>query len=165
MKILVLFAFVLVAAYCGNSYNYTLWDNWHNVPTTWVPSPANTVSSISTLSGWTRNGPTSKHPSGRFNNYTNVYTQYLYWDNSDPNVIIMCSPKYYLYNEYQCKLDPYYKFIGMPTYCQPNYFNHPDMPSICDPVNVYLDGTPCCYDGMSFEKTFSSKDPYSTPLW
>lgn len=161
MKLLIVLALVLISANCG----YNLWDNWHNVPSTWSPTPTNALSSTSSLSGWTRNGPYSQQPSGNFNNYTNIYTQYLYWQNSNPNVIIMCGPKYYLYSETQCKVNPYFKTSTMPTLCQPNYFNHEWMPSVCDPSNLESPDTPCCYDGNSFEKTFGSKDTYSTPLW
>lgn len=160
MKSLVFIALILVAA---NSY--TLWDNWHNVPTTWAPNPSNAVSSTSSLSGWTRNGPYSQQPSGKFNNYTSIYTQYLYFQTANPNIIAICGPKYYLSTETQCQVNPYFKTSAMPTYCQPNYFNHPYMPSVCDNTNLNSPDTPCCYDGTTFEKTMSSKDNYSTPLW
>lgn len=162
MKVLVFLALILFAANCG----YTLWDNWHNVPTTWQPYQPGTISSVSHLSGWIRNGPNSQHPSGRFNNYTNIFTQYLYWNSEDSNIVIICGPKYYLYDDYRCKVDPYYKTPNMPTYCQPNYFNYPDMPNTCESSYAFSPDAPCCYDGGSFEKTISSKDlVYSTPLW
>lgn len=161
MKFLVFLALILFAA---NSYN--LWDNWHNVPTTWVASPSNAFSTTSWgLSGYTRNGPSSPHPSGMFSNYTQTFTQYLYWQNSNPNVIIMCGPKYYLYSNTQCKVNPYFQASGMTTYCQPNYYNNPTIPSVCDQTNLINPSVPCCYDGSSFTKTFTSMDPYSAPLW
>lgn len=121
MKLLVFLALILISANCG----YTLWDMWHNVPKTWVPTPSNIVSSIPPVpAGYTRNGPNSPHPSGYFNNYTNIYTQYLYWNNEDPNAVTICSPKYYLYDDHTCKADPYYMKPEMPTFCQPNYYNH-----------------------------------------
>ncbi len=62
MKSLFLLALIMVAA---NSY--TLWDNWHNVPTQWT---LNGASNTWGLSGWTKNAAGATHYSGMFNNFT-----------------------------------------------------------------------------------------------
>jgi hypothetical protein len=54
MKSIILLALVLIAA---NSY--TLWDNWHNVPTTWSSTGSHNTYG---LSGYSRNGVPNFHP-------------------------------------------------------------------------------------------------------
>jgi hypothetical protein len=90
MKVLLFLALTLAIA-----HSYTTWDAWHNVPTTWV---SNQASSVASFSGYTRNGPSSQHPSGYFDDYSLIYTQYMYWKDSDEDQLIFCAPKYYLYN-------------------------------------------------------------------
>jgi hypothetical protein len=123
MKSIILLALVLVAS------NSTLWDRWHNVPTTWVPS--STTSNTFGLSGWKRNGIDGQHYSGNFNNYSEIFTQYLYWQTSNPDILIMCGPKYYLTSETLCAINPYFKEAGQPDYCLPNYFNYPNRDDVC----------------------------------
>lgn len=93
MKTIFILALILIAA---NSY--TLWDSWHNVPTTWVPTPSNAKSSIASASGWTRNLPGNTHYSGYFDDMSQIYNQYMYWKNSNPDELLFCAPKFYLYN-------------------------------------------------------------------
>ena len=165
MKSILILAIILVAA---NSY--TLWDNWHNVPTKWAPTPAGTTSNKYGLSGWTKNTPSTPHYSGMFNDYTQVFSQYLYWKNASPDTLIMCGPKYYLSSEKLCRVDPYFKTSLMPTYCIPNYFNYPTMNNICDQSNPLFGTYSCCYENavnpiLTFEKDMNSIDPYSVPLF
>jgi hypothetical protein len=91
MKPIIFLALVLIAA-----NGYTLWENWHNVPTTW--KPLDTTSTTYGLAGWKRNGIDGQHHSGSFNNYSEIYTQYMYWNITNPSTLILCGPKYYLYN-------------------------------------------------------------------
>ncbi len=165
MKSILLLALIMVAA---NSY--TLWDNWHNVPSKWVPSPSNAVSDTYGLPGWTRNSPATPHDSGMFSDYSQVFTQYLYWKTSDSRTLIICGPKYYLFSETLCKVDPYFKKDSMPTYCLPNYFNYDGQGNNCNEDNLLLGTHTCCYENAIkaspfFEKDMTSVDPYSTPLW
>lgn len=123
-----LLALIMVTASC-----YNTWDSWHNVPTAWTAQGSNVVS---TLSGWKRNGLDGYHYSGMFNNHSQIFTQYLYWSNSNPDILIMCGPKYYLETESLCKVNPYFKTSAMPEKCIPNYFNHPEYPDLCDSNNL-----------------------------
>lgn len=90
MKVIVVIAFVLVATQCAK------WDLWHGINPVW--KPLSNQSKTWGLSGWERNGPSNQHYTGYFNNYTEITSQYLYWNTEDPNILIFCSPKYYLYN-------------------------------------------------------------------
>ncbi len=142
MKAIILLALVLVAA---NSY--TLWDNWHNVPTTFSPTPSNATHNTWGLSGWSRNGVNGQqHYSGEFNDYSYIFSQYMYWKNSNPDILIFCGPKYYLYSETLCRVDPYFKHPMMPEYCLPNYFNYIGQDDHCSPNNVLFGTYTCCYD-------------------
>jgi hypothetical protein len=158
MKAIFIFALILVAA-----TSYTLWDNWHNnpPPSKWVPTPSGTKSSQSSLSGWTRNLPSNPHPSGQFSDFTQIYSQYMWWNNSNVNSLVFCGPKHYIFNVSHCKKDPYYWSPSDPTYCIPNYYNSGIYPSLCS-------GSSCCYENSglptTFEKNFSSIDTYSPPL-
>ena len=96
MKALFILGLILVAA---NSY--TLWDNWNNNPSTFTPKPSNAASVVSNLSGWIRNTPAVQHTWEHwkyFNNYAQVFTQYMYFNEETPESLIFCGPKYYLYN-------------------------------------------------------------------
>jgi hypothetical protein len=164
MKAIFLLALVLVVA---NSY--TLWNNWHNVPTTWVP-PNGAVSNTWGLSGWSRNGLNTFHYSGSFSNTSIIYTQYLYWKTSSPDTLILCGPKYYLYSESLCRINPYFKSTGQAEYCIPNYYNFAGKADVCDTTNLLYGTYQCCWDNgitetPSFVKDMNSVDPYSTPLW
>lgn len=163
MKAILLFALVLVAA---NSYN--LWDNWHNVPTTWVPS--NSTSTTWGLSGWKRNGVDGQHFSGEFNDYSQIFTQYLYWQESNPETLLICGPKYYIHSTDLCRVNPYFRASGMPEYCLPNYYNFANKDDVCGTTNPLYGTYQCCYDNAvnsspDFLKDMTSTDPYSTPLF
>jgi hypothetical protein len=93
MKILLFLVLLFAVSNC-----YTWWDKWHNVPSTWVPNPSNAKSQKASLSGWVQNNPKNPHYSGVFDDYKSVYTQYMFWKVSDPDQLIFCSPKYYLFN-------------------------------------------------------------------
>ena len=164
MKSIILLAIVLIAA---NSY--TLWDNYHNIPTKWNP-PAGATSNTFGVSGWTKNSAAKQHYSGMFSDFTQIFTQYLYWKNSSPDTLIMCSPKYYLFNENLCRIDPFFKTANQPTYCIPNYFNYAGKQEICDSSNPLFGTYTCCYDNgitatPSFVKDMNSIDPYPVPIF
>ena len=165
MKSIILLALVLIAA---NSY--TLWDNYHNIPTKWAPSPAGTTSNTFGLSGWTKNSASKQHYSGMFSDFTQIFTQYLYWKNASPDTLIICSPKYYLFSESLCRIDPYFKTANQPTYCIPNYFNYAGKQELCDSSNSLFGTYSCCYDNgitasPAFVKDMNSVDPYPVPLF
>lgn len=164
MKSILILALILIAA---NSY--TLWDNYHNVPTKWTP-PAGATSNTFGLSGWTKNSPSTPHYSGMFSDYSQIFTQYLYWKNSNPDTLIICGPKYYLSSENLCRINPYFKAASQPTYCIPNYFNYEGKPELCDSSNTLFGTYSCCYDNVitatpSFEKDMNSIDTYPVPLF
>jgi len=140
MKTIFLLGLILIVA---NSY--TVWDNWHNVPVPWVPNPSNAISSTSSLSGWTKNGPSSQHYSGMFNNYSKIYTQYMYWEDANEDTLIFCGPKFYLFSENLCKKDPYFVDSQIPTYCIPNYFQYQNWSNICPVDNPEYGSYPCCF--------------------
>lgn len=103
MKAIIVLAIVLVAA-----NTYTVWDKWHGVPAAWAPNPTNATSSVANAAGFTRNLPGNTHYSGYFSNMSQVYSQYMYWSTSNPDTLLFCAPKFYLYNETVCRKDPYY---------------------------------------------------------
>lgn len=166
MKAIFLMALILISANC-----YTIWDSWHGTPSAWSPSLSNAQNNTWGLSGWTKNSITNQHYSGNFNNYTQIYTQYLYWKNSNPDILIMCGPKYYLYSVDFCRVNPYYKASGMNEYCIPNYFGYSGKANWCTAKSVgYGPNIKCCYgnqsgQGWTFETDINSLDPYSTPIF
>jgi hypothetical protein len=162
MKAILFLTLLLIAA-----QSQTLWDNWHNVPTTWV---GNGASNTYGLTGWKRNGIDGQHFSGSFKNYSQIYTQYMYWKSSSPNTLILCGPKYYLSSESLCRVNPYFKTATMSEYCVPNYFNYPGKPNVCT-LSIPLAQTyGCCYENgfnanPSFIKNINSIDTYSTAIF
>lgn len=163
MKSILFLTLLLIAA-----SSQTIWDNWHNVPTTWVP--LNSTSTTYGLAGWKRNGLDGQHFSGNFNDYSKIFAQYMYWRTSNPNTLILCGPKYYLFNENLCRVNPYFKTASMSEYCVPNYFNYPGKPNVCTMSIPLAQTHGCCYENgfnltPNFIKNINSVDPYPTPIW
>lgn len=140
MKVFILL--VLAFAACNS---YTWWDAWHNVPTTFVPTPSNATSQKASLSGWVQNGPNNPHYSGIFDDYSNIYTQYMFWKTSDPDQIVFCAPKYYLFNQTHCKRDPYYIPQASIEYCIPHTFGIDGAQTLCNLESPWYPQFECCY--------------------
>jgi hypothetical protein len=71
----------------------------------------------SNLTNWIRNRPGNTHFSGKFNDFSFLRNQNLYWRKSNPNQILFCRTKYYLFSDTinrggffvgLCKKNPYY---------------------------------------------------------
>ena len=165
MKAIILLALVLVAA---NSY--TLWDRWHDKPTKWVAqsSPSTTYG----VSGWKRNGENNEfHPSGEFTDSSAIFSRYLYWNVADPSILIICGPKYYLFSENLCKINPAFRDVAgqQAESCLPNYYGFAGKDDICGFSNPLYGTAKCCYENgitnsPAFLKDMTSVDPYPNPI-
>ena len=162
MKTLILIVTSLILLSQVNAYS--LWDNWHNVPTAW--KYVNTNNYEYTGTSWARNKPTSPHPSGFFGNFSNMAYQYMYWNKVSTSQLVFCRPKYYLVSANLCAKNPiYWTGATDPSYCVPNTSGIPTMKAICDNTDPVNYPNPCCYNkNGAFEQSFNSVDPYSAPL-
>ena len=163
MKVLCLFTILLVSSHC-----YTKWDNWHNLPTAYVPSPSTVKSAVlATPAKFSRNLPASLHPSGAFSNFSKIVNQYMYWPTANSTQLIFCKPKYYLLNETICQKDPYYWGSLQSNYCLPNHYNSKAYANQCDSSYALYSKYPCCFSGASTSITddMNAVDPYTAPLF
>jgi hypothetical protein len=104
MKLLLAFVVLILT-----TQSYDLWDNWHNVPSTFShPWTSNSSSTYvpPNVSGWVRNAIT---PQSYFSDYSFRASQYLSYLSSDNTNLAFCGPKSYLYgNGTLCQRDPFY---------------------------------------------------------
>jgi hypothetical protein len=115
------FALLLICLVIASN-SYTLWDNWHNVPTKFTPNGTYTIPNASAY-GWERNTLTNNHPWGALTDYENRLTQYAYWESSNPARLLFCGPKSYIHSSaVLCQRDPRYWDAQLPQYCLPHVY-------------------------------------------
>lgn len=106
MKIILALALILVVA--NSTLPPLLWSQWNSTNPVWSSNQTSTYPDPSAF-GFVRNGPNSGHPYTQiFNNFSLMVNQYMYWEYDNPNHVLFCAAKYYLYSETLCVRDPHY---------------------------------------------------------